>query len=227
MVNIDEPNVLFRYLSYFYFFIISLALLNFLLSFLSSGLYQSLPSLSMVLFFMLLASPFILAGRHFKALDLRRRSAVSGNLSIPLAEVQPMPNEAALPLPITITLVPRRGVSCLIGSAAGLFFLLFFFWQPFITNSGRLDQFEMIVTYIQVLILFCFSIGLALFACISLLRSGQQEITATEEGLTVRRASGRSISPGARHASSPFSPTSYTPASAPSMSYWALPLLLF
>lgn len=145
-----------------------------------------------VLFPFFLSLLFLLSAWHFRKLNRRRQAATRGDLSVPLAAEQPTSNEAALPLPITITLMASRGRSYAIGGCFGLLILLsgllLTFWDLFISSPPDQGQPGAGFTIIFLLIfIFGLALGLAILTSITLRRSAYK-ITATEEGLTVQQS---------------------------------------
>ena len=128
----------------------------------------------------------LLLAWRFKVLNRRRQAAASGDLSVPLAAEQPIPNEAALSLPFTVALVANRRGAFAAGSVLGFLFLLGTCWIPFTTHFSDSDANTGFTVIFAVAIL-GIAIGLAILMAGALARIGRHEITATEAGLTVRQ----------------------------------------
>jgi hypothetical protein len=128
----------------------------------------------------------LLMGWRFKAFNRRRQAAAGGDPSVPLAAEQPIPNEEALALPITVRLTGWRGRSLAVGGVVGLAFLLLTFWLPFI--NGPIGQGQTGSTFVIVLSLFSFgfALGFAILVSVHFMRQ-YCEITATAEGLTIQQ----------------------------------------
>jgi hypothetical protein len=122
---------------------------------------------------------------RFKVLNRRRQAAAGGDPSIPPAAEQPIPNEAALPLPFTITLVPRRAGAFAASSLIGVLFFLVTFWLLF-TDGLAGPGTDPLFTIICLIALFSIAIGFAIFLSFVFIRYGYNEITATEAGLAIR-----------------------------------------
>lgn len=128
----------------------------------------------------------LLMGWRFKALNLHRQAAASGALTVPLAAEQPIPNEEALALPITVRLTGWRGRSLAVGGVVGLAFLLLTFWLLFFNGLAGQGQIENSLTIILVILTFGFAAGFAILVSVTLMHQ-YCEITATEEGLTIQQ----------------------------------------
>jgi hypothetical protein len=122
---------------------------------------------------------------RFRALNLRRQAAANGDPAVPLALRQPVPNGAALPLPFTVRLIPRRGPSYILGSIAGAILLPICFGYLFQSLANPDDSF-FITNIIFSIIFFSIAIGFAILLAIILIRYGYNKITATEAGLTIQ-----------------------------------------
>lgn len=168
-------------------FLILFALLQSLVS-ANADLDQLIPVLIMATYFALMDGVAIFVALRFKAINLRRQAAAGrGGLLIPLAAAQPIPNDAALPLPFTITLGPGRGRSFAIGGGLSLLFPLAFLLLTFtsgLDSPGNLNTTFTITLYALILGI---TIGFAILISVVLIWTGHQQITATEEELTVRQ----------------------------------------
>ena len=189
MIKADPNVVRFRRARILYFGAQSIMVVGIVLLNLTSTLSTSFRVLSLIVPFLVLFSffSFIQLGRYWKHYEQRRIRTAQGDLSL-LAEEQPIPNAAALPLPFTIQfpvtserILSLGGRAMLVGLVVAVAFCIPFVVLALALRASRPGTLLFVEAGFVIMIMFLFAIA----AMIGVART-RQVVEVTEQGMTAR-----------------------------------------